>query len=67
LLVSRLLLEELADVSLDTLVGLIALSGRTLADVLLKDRVVEDTGKVLLDVELDLLLDEELDGLLLGT
>jgi hypothetical protein len=56
-LVSRLLLKMPADVSLDTLVNLMALVGRTLAEVLLEDRVVDDARRLLLDVELgDLLL-----------
>jgi hypothetical protein len=55
--VSRLLLAMLADISLDILVNLMALVGRTLAEVLLEDRVVDDARKLLLDVELgDLLL-----------
>jgi hypothetical protein len=55
--VNRLLLEMLPDESLDTLVNLITPTGRTLAEVLLEDRVVDDTSRLLLDVELgDLLL-----------
>jgi hypothetical protein len=55
--VSRLLLAMLADISLDILVNLMALVGRTLAEVLLEDRVVDDARKLLLDIELgDLLL-----------
>jgi hypothetical protein len=47
----------LADTSLDTLVNLIALVGRTLAEALLEDRVVDDARRLLLNVELgDLLL-----------
>jgi hypothetical protein len=55
--VSRLLLAMLADISLDILVNLMALVGRTFAEVLLEDRVVDDARKLLLDIELgDLLL-----------
>jgi hypothetical protein len=55
--VNRLLLEMLTDISLDTLVNLITLTGRTLAEVLLEDRVVDDTSRLLLDLKLgDLLL-----------
>jgi hypothetical protein len=60
LLVGRLLLDVLARVLLDTLLALIALAGVTLAEVLL-DRVIEDAGDLLLDVELgNLLLDNRL-------
>lgn len=56
----RLLLDVLARVLLDTLLALIALAGVTLAEVLL-DRVIEDAGDLLLDVELgNLLLDNRL-------
>jgi hypothetical protein len=55
--VNRLLLEMLTDISLDTLVNLMTLTGRTLAEVLLEDRVVDDTSRLLLDLKLgDLLL-----------
>jgi hypothetical protein len=58
--VGRLLLDVLARVLLDTLLALIALAGVTLAEVLL-DRVIEDAGDLLLDVELgNLLLDNRL-------
>jgi hypothetical protein len=58
--VGRLLLDVLARVLLDTLLALIALAGVTLAEVLL-DRVIEDAGDLLLDVELgNLLLDNML-------